>query len=114
MRMPHVTQRVHMCVCVCVHICVINENKHSFQDFWYLISHTLLVESPLFSLCGTIFLCFYVEVTWRNVEHPITQLIVIVNLHLSEGVHGALWLGDDLFYDILISAIDLRSYNGWD
>ena len=37
---------------------------------------------------------------------------MIVHLHLSEGVHGALLLGDDSFYNVLILVVDLRSYNG--
>ena len=39
---PRVTH-VYMCALVCVHVCVINENQHPFQDFCYLISHTLLI-----------------------------------------------------------------------
>ena len=42
------TSRVtHMCmwayVCACVHVCVINENKHPFEDFRYLFSFPLLI-----------------------------------------------------------------------
>ena len=36
----------------------------------------------------------------------------IVNLHLSEGIHGTLLLGDDSFYDALILAFDQRNYDG--
>ena len=38
--------------------------------------------------------------------------IVIVDRHISEGVCGALLLGDDSFYNILILVVNLRSYNG--
>ena len=34
---------MYMCVCARVGVCVINENKHPFQDFLYLISHALLI-----------------------------------------------------------------------
>ena len=35
----------HVCVCarVCACVCMINENKHPFQDFRYLISLALLI-----------------------------------------------------------------------
>ena len=35
--------------------------------------------------------------------------IMIVDCHLSEGVRGAILLGDDSFYNILISTVNLRS-----
>ena len=39
-----VSARVHVCVrvcaCACVCVYVINENKHLFKDFCYLIRHT--------------------------------------------------------------------------
>ena len=35
--------------------------------------------------------------------------IAIVDRYLNEGVHGALILGDDSFYQILIFTINLRS-----
>ena len=38
--------------------------------------------------------------------------ITIVDRHLSEGVRAALILGEDSFYNILISAVSQRSYNG--
>ena len=38
--------------------------------------------------------------------------IAIADCHLSEGVRNALLLGDNLFYSILISAANLRSYKG--
>ena len=38
--------------------------------------------------------------------------IMIVDRDFSEGVRGASLLGDDSFYNILISAVNLRSYNG--
>ena len=37
--------------------------------------------------------------------------ITIVDRHLSEGVHNALLLGNDSFYSVLISAVNLRRYN---
>ena len=37
--------------------------------------------------------------------------IAIDNHYLSEGVRGALLLGNDSFSNILISAVNLRSYN---
>ena len=38
--------------------------------------------------------------------------IVIIDRHLSEGVRGAPLMGGDLFYNVLISAVNLRSYKG--
>ena len=32
-----------MCVSACVLVCVINENKHPFQDFCYLINYTSII-----------------------------------------------------------------------
>ena len=34
---------LHVCVRACARVCVIKENTHPFQDFHYLISHTLLI-----------------------------------------------------------------------
>ena len=34
---------VRVCARACVPVCVINENKYPFQDFYYLISLTLLI-----------------------------------------------------------------------
>ena len=39
--------------------------------------------------------------------------IVIVDLTLSDGVHGSWWLGNDSFLNDLISAVHLKSYNDW-
>ena len=41
----HVCARacVHARVCACVLVCVINENKHPFQDFCCLINHSWLI-----------------------------------------------------------------------
>ena len=38
--------------------------------------------------------------------------IAIIDRYLSEGVRDALLLGDDSFYNVLISTVNLRSYNG--
>ena len=43
-----------------------------------------------------------------------TYLIEVIDLDLSEGVRGTLWLGVDSFSNDLILAVHLRSYNGWD
>ena len=55
------------------------------------------------------FLCAS-DVVACGVSHRASQ-ITIVDCHLSEGVCGALLLGDDSFYKVLISAVNL-SYNG--
>ena len=53
MRTP---RSAHMCmcarVCICVRMCVINESKHPFQDFCYLINNSTLIYplSP-FNFC---------------------------------------------------------------
>ena len=42
------------------------------------------------------------------------DLILALNFHLLKGVHDTLWLGDGSYFEnILISAVHLRSYNGW-
>ena len=41
-------------------------------------------------------------------------IVVIVDLHLEAGVLGAIEFARESFYNDLISAIDLRSYNGLD
>ena len=68
---------VYARVCICVCVCVINVNKHPFQDFHYLINHSPIIYLHIpfnFFLCGIMFFCFCVQVTWRNVEHAIAQL----------------------------------------
>ena len=68
---------VRTCVRVCAYVYVINENKHPFQGFCYLISHALLIypsNHRHFRHVGLSFSVFYVQVTWQNLEHPITRL----------------------------------------
>ena len=69
--MPRVID-VYMCMHACVHecvrarVCVINENKHPFQDFCYLISRTLLIyPSDFNNFCHVgLFSSVYMRVTW--------------------------------------------------
>ena len=55
--------------------------------------------------CLLLFLCAGDVATCGAIQ------IAIIDYHLSKGVCGALLLGDDLFYNFLILAINLRSYN---
>ena len=51
------------------------------------------------------------QVTWQHVERPIARLIVTVDR--QGGVRGIILFGGESFWNDLISAVDLRSYNGW-
>ena len=84
--------RVHVRVCACACVRVINENMHPFHDVCYLINGTVLIYSSnhrnfhhveLFLL----FLCACDVVMWSV---RLSDLIWSVNRHLSEGVRGAL------------------------
>ena len=48
-------------------------------------------------LAITIFLFISLQVTLRDGKRLISHLIEAVDLNLSEGVHGTLLLGDNLF-----------------
>ena len=62
----HVSHNVCMCMCV------INENKHSFQDFRYLISYTILIYLLAFIYLHHVRLLSYVfmrkvcDEIWRD------------------------------------------------
>ena len=101
--------------CTCAHVWLMR--KHLFQNFCYLLNYTTLIypSNPLiFHHVGLSF--YFYMCRWSGVMWSIwsRNQITIVNRHLSEGVRGALLLGDDSFYNILISVVNLKSYNGWD
>ena len=61
------------CVCACVRTCVINENKHPFKSFRYLINYKALINPSnhrYFCHVG-LFFYFYAQEMWQHVEHPI-------------------------------------------
>ena len=45
----------------------------------------ITIELPLFSSSGTIFFCFYAQVTWHDEKPLISLLNEAVDLHLSRG-----------------------------
>ena len=70
-----------------VNSCVINENKHPFQDFHYLFTLTLLINPLDFNYFHHVrlfsfFLCVADVVACGAFDH---DLIVIVDHLLSEG-----------------------------
>ena len=74
--MCHTRVHVRACVRVCACACVINENKHAFQDFRYFINDTVLVyQLNCHSNChvGLLSSIFYAQLTWRHVEPPIKR-----------------------------------------
>ena len=53
--------------------------------------------------------------TWENLEHPIAQLVVIIDRHLMHGrggEHGAILFVRKSFYKNLISTVNVNSNNG--
>ena len=82
---------------------MINDNKHLFQDFCYLISHMLLIY-PLnhchFCHVGLSSFIFMHKGRGKTWSIRSCDLMAIVDLHLSEGVRSTFLLGDDTFYNI--------------
>ena len=92
MRMSRVTH-VYMCAHMCAHMCVINENKHPFHDFCYLINDTVLIyPSNRRNFChvglfSSVVMCRRRGDLWSVRSR---DLITIIDRHLSEGVRSAL------------------------
>ena len=88
--------------------------KHPFQDFCYLLNYTTLINLLNHLIFGHVGLSFYFYMhRWRGFMWSIQSRdqIAIINRRLIEGVQSALLLGDDLFYNLLISTVHLKSYN---
>ena len=68
--MCHIRLHVHSCVCACVCACVrthvINENKHPFQSFRYLINYKALINpsNHCYFYHAGLFFYFYAQVMW--------------------------------------------------
>ena len=107
------------CECACVRVCahVWWMRKHPFQDFCYLLNYTTLIYSSKHLIFRNVGLSFYFYMRrWRGVMWSVWSCdqIAIDDHHSSKGVCTTLLLGDDSFYNVSISAINLRSYSGWD
>ena len=90
--------RVRKCVHVCACVCLMR--MHHFQDSRYLLNYTTLIcllNRQNFCHVGLFssILCACDVAAYGAIDRVIQ--IMIVDHHLSEGVHGTLLLGSDSF-----------------
>ena len=100
--MSHVTD-----VCICLHVFVINESKHPFQDLRDLINYIELIYSLNHRYFCHVGLYFFSIHKWCGDMWSLRScnLIAIVDRHLCEGVRGALLFVDESFSNSLISTV---------
>ena len=79
--------RVHMCVRTCAHVRVTSglSIHYGLMLTHYTILYYIRVKTLSFILCGTICVCFYLQVTSRNVTRPITRLNSDRHMSLTRG-----------------------------
>ena len=98
----------------CVHVCVINEKAPFLGVLLSLELHItyIFIEFLEFFHVGLFASIVCAGDMAASGASDRAIQIAIVDHHLSEEVRGTLLLGDNLFYNDLISAVNLRSYNG--